>query len=136
MVKNSDLDKLSNRLVERVNTIAEKSVKELADQIAKEMREILRSHMKTGNALASIKVHNDGGGRLFIGGYAGDGENMGLLYLDQGNGGSGTMIFPNKAPTLRFQGYKGRYRGKWYSPYAVHGYDGIHFVKQVADKHR
>jgi hypothetical protein len=60
-------------------------------------------------------------------------DKLSAYYADQGNGGSGRLIFPRKAKALKITNGVNRTLG-----YArcVHGYDGAHFVKAVADNHR
>lgn len=117
-------------IIERVNVLCEKKLDSLAEQIKNEMVAVCLEHKKTGDAAESVFIEKTSEKTRFIGS-----ENKHFYWLDQGNGGKGTIITPNGNRPMRFKGYKAPYTGKWYSKWYVHGYDGIHFVRKIAQRH-
>ena len=108
-------------LVEAVKAAGQRGLEELADTIYGEMTGIVSAHSRSGEALGSIKKEV-GAGHAFVGG-----SNLHLYYLDQGNGNG--RIYPKHAPALYLKDY-GIWRG------SVRTYRGIHFVREIADRHR
>ena len=135
--------------------LTNKRVKELAERMRDEMKEIITrdNHIKTGNAYNSIRVYYNNAQStgnfetIASGGMHGGfltnvsigSHELSAYYLDQGNGGSGTIIKAKHMTPNGRPGSLGVYPDGipgygWRK--SVHGYDGIHFVKEVADRHR
>lgn len=146
---------MSENITDIVTGITNRRVKEIAEQMRDEMREIVSEHSRSGKAYDSIEIHynNPNSGRGDFGNGAEGSLRGGFMtyvfigsheksayYLDQGNNQHGGLIYPH-GKALVFQGY-GRYAGKGngrngeYILPSVRAYEGIHFVKEVADRHR
>lgn len=108
-------------LVEAVKAASQRGLEELANTIYGEMTGIVSGHTRSGEALGSIGMEI-GAGHAFVGG-----TNLHLYYLDQGNGSG--RIYPKRAPALYLKDY-GIWRG------SVRTYKGIHFVREIANRHR
>ena len=118
-----------------VNAV-EKEVNRVVNGIYGDMKGVVSGHSRTGRALGAIHIEG-GGTSYFIGGTGGIGT-LHLYYLNEGNGGKGTIITSTRSHDRR-----GRRPGKLYvmngmytgfKPY-VHGYGGIHFVESIAAKY-
>lgn len=100
-------------------------VTDLSNVINGELKGIVGGHTRSGLALGAI--HIEGGGlSAFVGGTGGEGT-LHLYYLDEGNGPG--RIYPKHAKALYLKDY-GIWRG------SVSSYAGIHFVAEVANRHR
>ena len=117
-------------LVEKVYEITRQRMHELAETIEGELK--AECPVRTGEARNSIGIQEIDDTHIFVGG-----ENLHLYYADQGNkkGSRGGRIYP-KGKALSFWGSKSRYVGKHYVVPSVRAYDGAHFVREVADRHR
>ena len=118
-------------LVETVRAITKEQMRELAVTIQGELKGACPSD--TGAARGSIQIEEEGEDRIFVGAHAsfprnGDDPGTHLYYADQGNDGRSREIYPTRYKALHLK--DGSYRGM------VHGYDGKHFIKAVADRHR
>lgn len=131
-------------LVEKVKAICKEQMEELAETIESELKAEAHGHrakVKTGMAAASVHIEPNGEFAYRIGAYAsfppnGNDGGTHLYYLDQGNGGSGTVIRSKRATDRR-----GRVPGKLHLKDGsfrteVSGYSGTHFISKVADRHR
>lgn len=130
-----------------VTGITNRRVKELAYEIKSELEDKCEEHYCTGAAARSFKVsfNGAGGGGAFEAGASGSfrggfltsvsiySNEPSAYYLDQGNGGPGRRIvshgYPRRSLHLTHIG------DDVYAK-SVRGYDGIHYVKEVADRHR
>lgn len=131
--------------------LTNRRVKQLAEQMLEEIRETIASEMKhpersTGAAANSFSIswNGAGGGGQFETGATGSfgggfltsvtisSDEPSAYYLDQGNGGSNRIIRSSRYPkgSLHLE-----HIGDVYAK-QVHGYDGIHYIKKVADMHR
>ena len=116
---------------EKVRAITEEQMMELARTIQGEL--ISACPSDTGAARGSIKIEKESDTLIFVGAHAsfprnGDDPGTHLYYADQGNGGRGRIIRPTRYKALHLK--DGSYRA------FVHGYEGTHFIKAVADRHR
>ena len=82
---------------------------------------------KSGRSARSFRIEKDGDT------YAVVSDKLTAYYAENGNGGRGTLIYPKRAKRLKITNGVNRTLG-----YAscVHGYDGDHFLRRVADKYR
>lgn len=121
-------------LVEKVKGICREHMQELAETIEGELK--AECPARSGEAQASIGIEPIDDYHIFVGG-----SNMHLYYADQGNNQSGGRIYPH-GNALAFHGWgkwagggHGKPNGKYVLP-SVSAYEGKHFVKKVADRHR
>ena len=114
-------------LVEYVNKVANMELDKVAEDIEAEMKAIVSEHSRSGEALSAIHIEKNGEYSRLIGASGNEGAKH-LYYLDQGNAGSGKRIYPKTSKALYLKDYD-IYRG------AVNAYDGIHFLKKIADKY-
>ena len=125
-------------LVETVRAITKEHMMQLAQTIEGELKAEASNHKSTnrhptGMAAASIHIEEEDETHIFVGAHAsfprnGDDPGTHLYYADQGNGGRGRIIRPTRYKALHLK--DGSYRA------FVHGYEGTHFIKAVADRHR
>ena len=108
-------------LVEIVQSLCEKEMRELADTIEGELK--AACPVQSGEARASIHVEQKSATSYRIGA-----ANLHLFFADQGNNQSTQLIRPVRAKALRFT--DGSFHG------SARTYKGKHFVKAVADRHR
>lgn len=105
----------------------------LAERIEGDLKSAVAPHSRSGMALGAIHIEKRDVDNYFIGGTDGTGKGITgtdhLAMLDEGNGGSGSRIYPTTAKALYLKDY-GIWRG------SVRGYNGIHFVAKVANKYR
>lgn len=136
-----------------VTGVTNKHVSALAKQMRDEMKQIIKDggHIRSGKAYDSINVYYNGrkastadfemgargamrGGFLtdvFIGSYE-----RSAYYLDQGNGATESPITPKNGKYLIFEDTRrGKPKRKYFMP-SVNTYEGIHFVEEVANRHR
>ena len=118
------------------NQIESVIAKEL-DRVAKQIEGELKAEcpVRSGEARNSIHIEETSQFERFVGG-----NNLHLYYADEGNGGKGGRIYPH-GNALAFHGWgsyagKGHGKGGKYVLPSVSSYDGKHFVRTVADKHR
>lgn len=130
-----------------VTGMTNKRIKELAYEIKDEIEDILSDHVCTGAALNSFEVHFNGagGGGSFSAGAEGSfrggfltsvsivSHEPSAYYLDQGNGGPGRRIVSTGYPKKRLHL---EHIGEGVYARSVRGYSGIHYIKEVADRHR
>lgn len=112
-------------LVERLETVTKEKLEEVANEIEAEMKAIVAKRSSTGRESKITNVP-EGDMARFVGT-----TDLGLYYLDQGNGGSGSTIYPRVKRAMAFD-----WKGQYWVRKQVSGYDGIHFVREVADRHR
>lgn len=112
-------------------------LEEIAEQIKHDMVSVVSQHSRSGKAVNAIRIEKLSPTSYFIGAHIGSDWRDGglhLYYLDQGNGGRDKTIYPTRAralgPLPPHKGHPGGYRAN------VSGYDGIGFVKDIADKYR
>lgn len=116
-------------LVEIVHTACGTQMFEIAKRIEGELK--AECPVRSGEARRSIHIEKLGDYKYRIGG-----ANLHLYYADQGNGGSSEIITStrkydrNGVPPGKLKFSDGSFH-----PYA-RGYDGKHFVKEVANRHR
>ena len=108
-------------LVEKVEAITKEEMNRLAKTIYGELK--AECPKRSGEAQRSIGIEPIDEYRIFVGG-----ENLHLFFADQGNNQSKKLILPVKAKALRFDD------GTFHA--SAKTYEGSHFVKKVADKHR
>lgn len=131
---------LWDRVVEIVNVKMQTEAAEILDELRAECPKRTGQtansfHIMAGKGNATVSV----GGKGLITSVRIGSTRLSALYADEGNGGSGRVITSTRPVDRR-----GRPPGKlkimngMYMQYAtqVHGYDGDHFVKRVADRHR
>lgn len=125
-------------LVSTLEQATKRTVDEVSREIESEMKGIVSGkHTKSGAALAAIHIEQTGDMSRFVGGTGGEGTKH-LYYLNEGNGGRGRIITANHR---RKDGRPGALGKKpdgipgygWKQ--SVHGYDGIHFVEEIAARH-
>lgn len=97
-----------------------------AETVRDEMREIVRSHGTTTQRHLKIGVVKVSDFEYAVGA-----NDLGLYYLNYGNGGRSHIITPAWSKAMLFV-YKNQIMLKG----AVHGYDGIDFIGQVKRRHR
>lgn len=114
--------------VRTLQAACERKMEELANTIEGEMKGVVGGHTRSGLALAAIHIEGGGTSSRFIGGTGGEGTRH-LYWLDSGNGGSGGRITPKSAKALYVKDY-----GIWRK--SVSSYAGIHFVREIANRHR
>ncbi len=112
--------------VERLNNVVEEKLDELAKTVQIEMQTLVVNHGTTTHRERLITIDKQSEHSRFVGS-----TDLGLYYLDQGNGGSGATITPRVKKAMAFN-----WKGAYWVRTQVHGYDGIHFVRTVADRHR
>ena len=112
-------------LKSRVESVIDARTKKIAEQILYELR--VECPKQSGRSSRSFHIEKNGRNYRVIS------TKMTAYYADQGNGGPGRIIYPRKAKALKITNGVNRTLG--YAKY-VHGYDGTHFVKTVADRHR
>lgn len=116
-------------LVEKVWAITKQGMMELADAIETELK--AECPRRSGEAARSIAIEQIDDYHIFVGG-----SNLHLYYADQGNGGSRRIIRStrlydrNGVPPGKLKFSDGTFHT------SAHGYNGKHFVKKVADRHR
>lgn len=126
-------------LVKIVEDICREQVQEIAETIEGELK--AECPTASGMAQASIHIEDFGEFTKRIGAYASfppDGNDGGthLYYADQGNSGSGPLIF-SKRPVDRLGRPPGKLAlkdGSYRSN--VSSYGGKHFIADVANRHR
>lgn len=111
--------------VETLNVACQRGLQELANTINGEMKGIVGGHTRSGLALGAIHIEM-GATSAFVGGTGGEGTKH-LGWLNDGNGGG--RIYPKRAKALYLKDY-----GIWRP--SVSTYAGIHFVEQIAARHR
>lgn len=114
------------------------SLEEIAENIRNDMVAEVSKHSRSGAAVRAIRIEKLSETSYFIGAHIGSDWRDGglhLYFLDQGNGGPGKTIKPKDGkkalgPLPPYKEHPGGYRAN------VSGYDGIGFVKDIADKYR
>lgn len=108
-----------------MNTEAGQILKELRAECPKDSGDTARRiHIMSGKEDATVSITAKGLIRsVRIGS-----NDLSAYYADQGNGGRSRIIRPTRSKALHLK--DGSYRAY------VHGYEGSHFVKRVADRHR
>lgn len=105
-------------------------LEKVANNVKHDMVSIVSRHSISGRAVSAIKIEKLSNVSYFIGAHINfrnpDDGGLHLYYLDEGNGGGRARIRPRRAKALK-------------TPYglyhSVSGYDGIHFVREVAQKY-
>ena len=118
-------------LVEKVFAISREQMRQIAQTVEGELKSACPSD--TGAAKGSIHIEEKSETNILVGAWAsfppsGDDPGTHLYYADQGNGGRGRIIKPTRYRALHLK--DGSYRSQ------VHGYEGKHFIAEVADRHR
>lgn len=108
-------------LVEIVQSLCEKEMQELANTIEGELK--AECPVLSGEAQASIHTEQRSATSYRIGG-----TNTHLFFADQGNNQSKSIIYPVRAKALKFT--DGSFHG------SARTYEGKHFVREVANRHR
>lgn len=108
-------------LVETVMAIAREQMRELANTINGELK--AECPKRSGRAAASIHIEQTGETSYRIGG-----TDEHLFFADQGNNQSKAIIYPVRARALKFT--DGSFHG------SAGTYEGKHFVREVANRHR
>lgn len=108
-------------LVERVLAISKEHMHELATTIEGELK--AECPKRSGEAARSIHTEDVSEFSVFVGG-----TNDHLFFADQGNNQRVRTILPVRAKALRFED------GTFHASAST--YNGKHFVKKVADRHR
>jgi len=113
-------------LVQIVNNVCMSEMDKLAQRIQYELKSACPK--RTGEAATSIGISAPSEFTRRIGGV-----NDHLFFADQGNNQSKSRIYPKNAKALPISGSS----GQWIAFRAhVSTYEGSHFVRDVADKHR
>lgn len=112
-------------LVAHAERIIETESRRIADKILWEVRAACPK--QSGRSARSFRVEKRGRG------YAVVSSKLSAYYADQGNGGSGRIIYPTRARALKITNGVNRTLG--YARF-VHGYDGAHYIREVANRHR
>lgn len=119
---------------ETLEFACKEKVTELSNTIQGEMKAIVSGHTRTGMALGAIHIEPHGALGAFVGGTGGEGT-LHLFFLDEGNGNkiirpkrARSPINPNHAAMLRFRD------GSFHTHASP--YSGIHFVSEIAARHR
>lgn len=113
-------------LVETVKAIAEKQMDELAIRIQYELKQACPK--RTGEAAGSVHIERTSDTSRFVGS-----DNLHFYFADQGNGYGGIPKSGARKP-LPISGANGQWIAFRTSPFR--NYEGKHFVKDVADRHR
>lgn len=117
-------------LVEHLNAACDKELARLEKEIFNEMTWAVSGHSRSGEALRSIKIVRESKTSSFVGGTNGTGKGKtGTDHLKMLNDGNGfKMIVPKRAKALK------------YSDGTIHAvskpYYGIHFIEDIANRHR
>ena len=117
-------------LVEILDTATEDGLKELESKIYNEMVWEVSGHSRSGKALSAIHIVRESRHQSFVGGTDGTGTGKtGTDHLAMLNDGNGfKMIVPKRAKALRYT--DGTFHA-WSKPYY-----GIHFIEEIANRHR
>ena len=108
-------------LVGIVKQAVESQMDEIAMTILVELMDACPK--RTGKTAESFEIMKYAEGLRYIGS-----TRLSAYYADQGNGGRGHIIRPTTKKALKLK--DGSIRK------SVHGYDGSHFVAEVANRHR
>ena len=108
-------------LVESVEATIVKKLDEVSQQIEGELKAACPK--RSGEAANSIHIQHEGQYARFVGG-----TNSHLYFADEGNNQRLGTIYPVRAKALRFTD------GTFHASAST--YEGKHFVKEVADRHR
>ena len=129
----SVLQKVTQIVNKKMNTEAQQILDELQEACPKRSGKTARSfHIMGGNEDATVSV----GGKGFIKSVRIGSTLLSAKYADEGNGGDGRIIRSTRPydrrgiPPGKLKLSDGSFRTE------VHGYEGTHFVKEVADRHR
>lgn len=123
-------------LVEYANKVALLELDKVAKDIEAEMKAVVGSHSRTGQALGAIHIEAPSEFVRVIGSRGSDEGTKHLYYLDQGNDGSGSIIRSTREFDRRgrrpgkLKLSDGSYRNQ------VHAYGGIGFLKDIASKYQ
>lgn len=119
-------------LMELVNKVCRETLDEVAEKVEADMKAVANEHFRSGAAYRAIHIEAPDDRTRLIGGFGGEGTKH-LVWLDQGNGGSGSRIYPKNSKMLRIKDKRGNTVAFASS---VRAYGGIHFLKEIADKYR
>lgn len=119
-------------LMEVVNKVCRETLDEVAQKVEADMKAVADEHFRSGAAYRAIHIEAPDDRTRLIGGFGGEGTRH-LVWLDQGNGGSGSRIYPKNSKMLRIKDKRGNTVAFASS---VRAYGGIHFLKSIADKYR
>lgn len=124
-------------LINIFEAFCDKELDRVATEIESEMKAVVAEHYKSGDAERAIHIEKKDMFTRWIGGTDGTGRGVSgtdhLLMLDQGNGGRGSIIKPTRHKYLRLTDGRGNTRA---FAKQVHGHDGIHFLEEIASRHR
>ena len=109
----------------KVESIVDARTRRIADTVLSELQAACPK--KSGRSAKSFHIEKVGRNYRVVS------SKLSAYYADQGNGGSGRIIYPRRAKVLKITNGINRTLG-----YAkcVRGYDGAHFVEEVANRHR
>lgn len=113
-------------LVEIVTTLVEKDMDKVATRIQYELKR--ECPQRTGEAAGAIHIEDTGQFSKRIGG-----TNSHLYWADQGNG-PGSIPRDGSRKVMPVSGSRGEWIAFRTGPF--NSYEGKHFVKAVADRHR
>lgn len=105
--------------------IIDARTRKIAEQIFWEVREACPK--QSGRSARSFRIEKRGRNYAIVS------DKLSAYYADEGNGGSGRLIYPRRAKRLKITNGINRTLG--YAPY-VHGYEGAHYIEEVANRHR
>lgn len=105
--------------------IVDIETKRIAEKIYWEVRR--ECPKQSGRTARSFRIEKRGSSYAIVS------DKLTAYYAENGNGGPSTLIYPRKAKVLKITNGINRTLG--YAPY-VHGYDGAHFLREIADRHR
>ena len=109
----------------RVELVIDARTKRLAERILKELQ--AECPKQSGRSAKSFHIEKNGRNYRIVS------TKLSAYYADEGNGGPNRIIYPRRAKALKITNGINRTLG--YARY-VHGYDGAHFVQEVASRHR
>lgn len=114
-------------LAEKVFEICEEHMDTLATRISYELKRACPK--RTGEAASSVRIEKIDRTHIFVGS-----DNLHFYFADQGNGTAGIPKGEPKKRVMPISGSRGQMIAFRTGPFK--NYEGKHFVKEVADRHR
>lgn len=126
-------------LTEMLKLKMQEELDRVAEKIEAEMQDAVAPHSASGDALAAIHIEYIDEYTRFVGGTDGTGTGKtGTDHLKLLNDGNGTGGIPKNGKPKRPMPLTYGYRNEPPRGYAMHvkNYAGIHFVEEIANRHR